>query len=133
MADALTEFVRARAADRCEYCRFPAEFSFHRFQLDHIVARKHKGPTIEQNLAWSCTYCNGHKGSNIAGIDPDSRRMVRLFHPRRDRWADHFEWRGPVLCGRTPIARTTVAVLNINDPAFVDVRQALIENGEFSV
>ena len=45
--------------------------------------------------------------------------------PRRDKWAEHFAWKG----GRTPRARATIQVLQINDPAAVAVRESLIEEG----
>ena len=34
------------------------------------------------------------KGANIAGLDPGTGELTRRFHPRRDRWREHFEWRG---------------------------------------
>jgi hypothetical protein len=37
-----------------------------------------------------------------------------LFHPRRQRWEDHFEWRGIYVIGKTAIGRTTIRVLNMN-------------------
>ena len=49
------------------------------FEVDHIIARKHRGETISSNLALSCFHDNSHKGSNIAGIDPRSREVVPLF------------------------------------------------------
>ena len=54
MDEALRQLVRQRAADRCEYCHLPAEYTDAPFQVDHIIAEKHHGPTIEENLAWSC-------------------------------------------------------------------------------
>jgi hypothetical protein len=74
-------------------------------------------------------FCNSFKGPNIAGVDPQSGAIVRLYHPRRDRWSRHFRWEGPVLVGRTRSGRATIAVLQINDPEFVAVRRALIEEG----
>ncbi len=49
----LQEAVRQRAQDRCEYCQFPARFARVPFQIDHIVAEKHGGPTTLENLALS--------------------------------------------------------------------------------
>jgi HNH endonuclease len=46
------EKVRARAGDRCEYCRVPRRFDPLPFQVDHIVAEQHGGRTILENLAW---------------------------------------------------------------------------------
>ena len=102
-----------------------------RFQIDHIIARKHRGPSVAGNLALSCLVCNGHKGPNLAGIDPASRKIVRLFHPRLHKWTHHFRWDGAVLIGRTPIGRVTVIVLEINLPYRVAIRQALIDEGVF--
>jgi hypothetical protein len=120
------------AGASCEYCRLPQASDPLPFQIDHIIAEQHGGRTVRSNLALSCLFCNKRKGPNIAGIDPKSRRMVRLFHPRRDKWNRHFRWRGPVLVGRTAIGRATIAVLAINDIQNVALRAALIENGEFS-
>ena len=82
-----------------------------------------------ENLALSCYHDNAHKGPNIAGIDPATGAVTRLFHPRRDVWNDHFTWNGPELLGRTPIGRTTVDVLNINLPERVEHRRLLIQAG----
>jgi len=76
---------------------FPEIHQFAPFQLDHITAQKHHGPTVESNLAWSCFQCNNAKGTDLAGIDVETNQIVRLFHPRRDRWADHFVWEGALL------------------------------------
>ena len=57
--------------------------------------------------------------------------MVRLFHPRLDDWSLHFEWRGALLLGRTPIGRATGALLSINHPDYVLLRELLIEEGGF--
>jgi hypothetical protein len=57
--------------------------------------------------------------------------MVRLFNPRTDRCNDHFEWTGADVAGRTAIGRSTVHVLAINDPDFLAMREALIQEGAF--
>ena len=101
------------------------------FQIDHIIARKHGGPTSEDNLALSCFHCNTHKGTNVAGFDNETGELVRLFHPRKDVWSEHFEWAGPVLIGLTPVGRTTIYVLGINDPEYVEVRDSLRKEGVF--
>jgi hypothetical protein len=68
----------------------PQDFDELPFQIDHIIARKHGGPTSEDNLALACFYCNTNKGPNVAGIDPEIGELVRLFNPRKDNWAHHF-------------------------------------------
>ncbi|HEV3082499.1 MAG TPA: hypothetical protein VGY66_22130 [Gemmataceae bacterium] len=46
-------------------------------------------------------------------------------------WSDHFAWRGPILIGKTAIARATIDVLRINDADRVEQRRMLMEIGEF--
>lgn len=101
------------------------------FCCDHIIAQKHKGPTTENDLAWSCYDCNSFKGPNIAGIDPETEQIVPLFNPRSMSWEVHFVWNGQELSGRTAIGRTTIEVLNINDPERVEHRRLLMADGVF--
>ena len=127
----LARLVSERAARRCEYCQLSEAYSHLPFEVDHIVARKHDGPTRASNLAFSCFYCNSYKGPNVAAFDPKTGAVTRLFHPRRHKWSRHFRWDGPVLIGRTAIGRTTIAVLNINEPEAVATRAVLIDAGLF--
>ncbi len=131
MAALFHELVRERAGRSCEYCRLPDAASSIPFEIDHIIARKHGGDEEPGNLAYSCFFCNSYKGSNIAGLDPQSRQLSRLFHPRRDRWRDHFRWEGPTLVGVTPVGRTTAEVLTINATDSVLLRGSLIGEGIF--
>jgi hypothetical protein len=128
------DFIRRvwqRAAARCEYCQLPSGFHPAPFQIDHIVARQHGGKAELENLALACIHCNRFKGPNVAGIDPDSGEIVRLFHPRHDRWTEHFVWDGPELKPLTRIGQATILVLLINDPEVVAVRKALQDEGVF--
>jgi hypothetical protein len=127
----LVRQVWQRAQSRCEYCRLPVAAYPLPFHVDHIIARQHGGQTVTENLALSCLHCNRHKGPNIAGRDPATGELVRLFHPRQDQWGRHFEWRSAELVGRTAIGRITIQVLAINDPDFLAVREALMEEGVF--
>ena len=120
-----------RANRLCEYCQLAQSQSDLTFEIDHVVARKHGGTSTPGNLALSCFRCNSFKGSNLAGLDPKTRKLTRLYHPRRHKWTRHFRWDGPHLVGRTSIGRVTILVLRINDPVRVEVRRALIANGEF--
>jgi HNH endonuclease len=123
--------VRRRAQNRCEYCHLAASVYPLPFHVDHIVARQHGGLTVLENLALACLHCNRHKGPNIAGTDPNTGELTRLFHPRTDHWNVRFEWTGATLTGRTAIGRATIHVLSINDPDFLAVREALIREQEF--
>lgn len=117
----------ARAQGCCEYCGFPEEFAWLPFQVDHVIAQKHGGPTVAFNLAWSCAYCNSYKGPNIAGWIAESDRVVRLFHPRKDAWNEHFRWNNACLEPLTEMGRVTVDVLEINSPEALEVRRWLRE------
>ncbi len=115
MSPATKVRVRERAGDRCEYCQLPQEDSpLAVLHVEHIVPRIHGGDDDLDNLALACVDCNLHKGTNLTGLDPDTGRVTELFHPRRHRWEDHFEWKGIHLAGRTSVGRTTIRVLQIN-------------------
>ena len=131
MNERLKAFVRQRADGRCEYCQLPQKFSLIPFEIDHVIARKHRGPTVADNLALSCFYCNSYKGANLSGIDPETGAVARLFDPRRQKWVRHFRWNGPYLEGRTRIGRATITVLEINHQDAVDARRCLIEEEGF--
>jgi HNH endonuclease len=132
MDETLAEQVRQRAHHACEYCHMPQAFyPTVLFPIDHIIAQQHEGPTLLENLALSCLHDNSHKGPNIAGLDPVSKKLTKLFNPRRHKWERHFRWDGPFLVGRTAIGRVPVAVLAMNDPAVIEVREALLEEGLF--
>jgi hypothetical protein len=96
-----------------------------------VIARQHGGASDLENLALACLHCNRHKGPNVGGVDPGARRFIRLYHPRRDRWDEHFGWEGAKLRGRNAIGRVTIQVLAINDPDVVSVRAQVILEGVF--
>jgi len=77
-----------------------------------------------ENPALACIDCNLHKGSNVAGYDPDTGRLTELFSPRRHRWDDHFKWLGASIVGTTAVGRTTVEVLRVNAEERVQLRMA---------
>jgi len=123
--------VWRRAGNRCEYCQVQQAFDRLPFEIDHIIAIKHRGLTRAGNLCLACFACNHHKGPNVSGVDPKSRKSVPLFHPRRHRWRRHFRWDGPVLVGLTSNGRATVIVLEINLDYRVGFRHRLIVEGVF--
>jgi hypothetical protein len=81
--------------------------------------------------ALACFADNHHKGPNLAGIDPKTRKKTWLFNPRRMKWSRHFRWEGPILAGKTATGRATIATLAVNLPHRVAQRTALIEEGAF--
>ena len=133
MDAALRDAVRQRARFCCEYCQLPETYApVAPFQIEHIIAQQHGGPTTLPNLALACHHDNLHKGPNLTGIDPKTKKLTKLFNPRRHLWSKHFRWDGAVLVGRTAVGRTTVDVLAMNDPARVALRQELLDQGLLS-
>ena len=131
MDESLRSHIRRRADDACEYCRLPQAASpIVRFHIEHIIARQHRGRTESDNLALACSHCNFHKGPNIAGLDPVDGQLMPLFHPRRNRWTEHFAWDGTLVVGLTPTGRATVDLLAMNDWQRVEVRENLQMLGE---
>ena len=131
MDQALRSLVHRRAGGICEYCRLPQAASpYSRFHVEHVIARQHGGPTETANLALACGACNFQKGPNIASLDPQTGGLVPLFHPRRDRWSEHFAWRGTTVVGLTPIGRASVQLLAMNDRTRLDIREDLQALGE---
>jgi hypothetical protein len=131
MAHPRHDFVRTRSEQACEYCLMPEAFYPGLFTTEHIIARQHGGSDRDDNLAYACGHCNLHKGPNIAGLDPQTGQLTPLFNPRTDNWDDHFAWSGHIVVGRTPIGRTTVVVLAMNDAMARVVRAALMAEGIF--
>ncbi|MCC6538757.1 MAG: HNH endonuclease [Bryobacterales bacterium] len=120
------DLVRNRAANACEYCKLPQSATpLIPFHLEHIVAKQHGGSDDPTGLALACDRCNAYKGPNLTGIDPDTQTIVRLFNPRVDKWEHHFELRGGRVCGKTPVGRATVRLLNMNAPRRVELRVAI--------
>jgi hypothetical protein len=129
VSEDLRAFVRLRAGGRCEYCLLPDTVAFYMFEIDHIVARKHGDETVEANLAFACWRCNRRKGTDIASFDPQTGALTALFHPRVQRWGEHFELVGAELNGQTPEGRTTIRLLQLNSAKRIAERQRLIASG----
>lgn len=130
MSPELRQQVRERAGGRCEYCRLPDWIELAGpFHVEHIVARQHRGTDVLSNLAWACSRCNRHKGTNLSGVDPDSNEAVPLFNPRRERWEEHFEFVGAIIRGRSPAGRVTAWLLQMNAERRVELRSELISQG----
>ena len=125
MTEAARAFVRQRAANRCEYCRLHQDDSpLAALHLEHIRPRKHGGSDDESNLGLACIDCNLHKGPNLTGIDPLTGAVTELFHPRQQRWEDHFAFEGIYITGTTAVGRTTIQVLDMNSDDQLNLRAA---------
>jgi len=115
MSPATRAAVRERAGNRCEFCQLhQIDSPLAALHIEHLIPRIHGGTDDLENLALACIDCNLHKGTNLTGIDPETNRVTPLFHPRRERWDEHFAWRGLYLVGRTDVGRVSVRVLQMN-------------------
>lgn len=123
---ALRREVEQRAKFKCEYCQLPAEVAFYSHEIDHVIAEKHKGETIAENLALTCWRCNRHKGSDLGSFDPQTGAFSFLFNPRTQQWSDHFRFNGAQLLGLTPEGRTTIELLQLNSDERIAERQRLL-------
>lgn len=123
--------VRQRAEGRCEYCHLPQESQEAAFHIDHIQPLASGGKTVADNLALACVTCSLSKAARTAGRDPVTGDSVPLFHPRRDRWSQHFQWaENWKLVGLSAKGRATIRALKINRPEAVRIRRLLERLGE---
>jgi hypothetical protein len=128
---ALRRLVAQRAGHRCEYCLFPEAVALHRHEPDHIIPLQHGGATDSDNLALACLRCNRHKGANVGSFDPLTDQLVPLFHPRRQKWEQHFRMADAEIQPLTPEGRVTVRLLRLNDSNRIVERRRLVEAGLF--
>jgi HNH endonuclease len=123
----LRRLVIERAGNCCEYCLLSQEdvgFTFH--AEHHIQSEKHLGATESHNLALSCPTCNSNKGSDVAAGDPLTGQATFLFHPRRQKWSEHFRLDQAIISPLTPEGRVTAFLLKFNDPDRLAEREILM-------
>ncbi len=128
---AIQALVKRRARGYCEYCLVPFGFSPDTFQFEHILPLSLGGTSDAENLAWADGGCNGHKHIKTHHFDPLTKQHVRLYHPRLDKWHEHFQWSEDetLIIGLTPVGRATVALLQVNREGNVNLRRLLISAG----
>ena len=115
----------------CEYCLIAEADAYFRFQVEHIISRKHGGSSELENLALACVFCNRYKGSDIASLIPESNELVRFFNPRINRWREHFRFNGVVIEPLTAIGEATVRILQMNHDDQLLERQVLSRRGRY--
>lgn len=116
ISKALRERVAEQAKHRCGYCLTQEEISGAPMEVDHIIPEAAGGKTEEENLWLACKMCNDYKGDRLVALDEQTGEIVTLFHPRQQRWKDHFAWsvQEDEIIGLTPTGRAKVAALNLN-------------------
>jgi len=120
--------VYNRANGCCEYCQTCEVNTGQTMQVDHIHPGSGDGL---DNLALSCWNCNNHKRQATDTLDPETNTTVSLFHPRKQKWSDHFEWIDNFIRirGRTATGRATIIRLKMNRPAIVVARKRWVDAG----
>ena len=127
----LRRLVEMRANHLCEYCLIHEEDTYLGCQVDHVIAEKHGGETVEGNLSYACTYCNRAKGSDVGSIASSTGEFTRFFNPRIDRWFDHFRLEGVIIEPITAIGETTIRILGFNDAGRLLERETLRDIGRY--
>lgn len=127
----LRRIVVDRAQARCEYCQTPARISPDPFSVEHILPSSNQGATEVDNLALSCQGCNSYKHTFTSAFDAATGIMAPLFHPRRDKWSEHFAWSNGYreIRGTTAIGRATIVRLRLNRVELVNLRSILVAVG----
>jgi len=127
ISPALRRLVRERAGNCCEYCLINEDYNFLPFEIDHIISEKHNGETTAENLCWSCSTCNGYKGSDVASYDPVMGQLTRLYNPRMESWHTHFSLHDVEIVPQTPIGRVTTFILPFNSKERLQDRTGLLQ------
>lgn len=128
---AIRRNVAESTRHRCGYCLTSQRIVGPLLEIDHIVPEACGGSSDETNLTLACPLCNSHKGDRMEAIDPETRLLVALFNPRKERWSDHFEWAvgGTTVQGRTAKGRATIDALAMNHPDMIACRRLWVIAG----
>ncbi|HMS40098.1 MAG TPA: HNH endonuclease [Pyrinomonadaceae bacterium] len=123
--------VASRANFVCEYCLIAEADAYFRFQIEHIVSRKHGGSSELENLALACVFCNRYKGSDIATFKLETDELIRFYNPRTMRWHEHFRLNGVIIESLTEIGEATVRILQMNHEDQILEREVLSRRGRY--
>ena len=129
---ALRQKIIQRANNNCEYCLVPEAFLATVFHIDHIRSVKHGGKTVFENLALACPHCIQNKGTDVGTfIDDNDEHLVRLFNPRKDVWAEHFEIYEGAILSKSKIGEATIKILDFNEVERIIFRKELLAAGYY--
>ena len=94
--------------------------------MEHIISEKHGGETTQGNLALACPPCNWAKGLDLGSIDPITQKLTPFFHPRLQRWSNHFWLEQASIVPLTAEGRVTVKILQFNSSDRISERDYLM-------
>ena len=125
--------IREKFQDCCAYCLSPQTLIPVTFEFDHIIPTSAGGKTMFENLCLACPSCNSYKHDAREVSDPETGKIITLFHPQQDNWQEHFAWNETytLLLGKTPSAKVTLVKLHMNRPALVELRELWVAFGKF--
>jgi hypothetical protein len=131
LSEALRRQVETTDKHRCCYCLTSEENSGIAMTIDHIIPRFQNGETSFENVCLACRSCNEYKGKNTNATDPLTGEITPLFHPRQQKWNDHFTWSadGTKIEGLTTIGRGTIIALRMNNAVIVSARRRWVSSG----
>jgi 5-methylcytosine-specific restriction endonuclease McrA len=98
---------------------------------EHILPLAKGGTDDLINLASACGHCNGNKSDKVKAIDPETKNLVSIFHPRNDKWNEHFAWSENFLdiVGKTAKGKATVQLLDMNQQSIRNLREVFRDRG----
>ena len=93
--------------------------------IEPIIPLVSGGSSTADNLCLARYRCNEFKGSRTEAADPRDGKLTLLFHPRLQRWSEHFTWRGhgDTKDGLTSCGRITIEALRLNNDWIVQARR----------
>ena len=121
----------ARADTLCECCLIHEDDTVFGCEVDHVISAKHGGTAEPDNLAYACVFCNRAKGSDIGSGVQGTGAYVRFFHPRVDRWVEHFTLDGVIIAALSDIGEVTSRILAFNTSERLLERQVLRDVGRY--
>ncbi len=119
--------ISVRANFQCEYCLIHEDDTYFGCEIDHIISLKHGGSNELNNLAYSCFFCNRHKGSDIGSIHVETSEFIRFYNPRTDNWNQHFRLVDSLIEPLDSIGEVTARILHFNHIDRILERRLLIE------
>lgn len=125
------KIVKERSKYSCEYCLAPEDYFYlGSYHIDHIISEIQGGSNELDNLAFSCPACNRNKGSNLSAFIIETQEVVRLYHPRKDVWNEHFELKdNGEIHPSSQIGKATIRLLKLNFAETVLLRSVLLSIG----
>ena len=127
----LRQQIEQDAGHRCGYCLSDETLTGIPLSVEHIFPEALGGKTIHDNLWLACRPCNEYKGIQIQATAPETGQKAPLFHPRQDRWHEHFDWNeeGCYIIAKTATGRATVVALQLNRELLVKARKRWVMVG----